>query len=40
MSKSANNAINSDGKNLRRSFLALQLFTAGYGWRYTERINS
>ncbi|SCZ67836.1 hypothetical protein SAMN03097708_03209 [Thiohalomonas denitrificans] len=29
-----NNAINSDGKQLRRSFLAMQHFAAGYGWRY------
>jgi len=29
-----NNAINSDAKKLRRSFLAMQLFAAGYGWRY------
>ena len=28
-----NNAMNSDNKKLRRSFLAMQLFAAGYGWR-------
>ncbi len=34
MTKSANKAINSDVKKLRRSYLALQLFASGYGWRY------
>lgn len=28
-----NNAINSDIKKLRRSFLAVPRFAAGYGWR-------
>lgn len=28
-----NNAINTDVKKLRRSFLAMQLFASGYGWR-------
>jgi len=28
-----NNAINSDAKKLRRSFLTMQLFGSGYGWR-------
>jgi hypothetical protein len=32
--ESANNAINTDVKKLRRSFLALQLFATGYGWRW------
>jgi hypothetical protein len=31
--KSHNNAINSDVKKLRRSFLATQLFASGYGKR-------
>jgi hypothetical protein len=31
--KEHNNAINADAKKLRRSFLAMQLFTSGYGRR-------
>ena len=33
---SHNKAINADAKKLRRSFLALQLFVSGYGWRYVS----
>ncbi len=33
MKYSPNNAINSDAKKLRRSFLAQQLFGSSYGWR-------
>ena len=35
--KTHNNAINSDVKKLRRSFLPMQLFASGYGWRYVLR---
>lgn len=34
-----NNAINADVKKLRRSFLTLQLFATGYGWRYAQNRN-
>lgn len=37
--KSPNNAINSDVKKLRRSFLALQLFASGYGWRWPKAMK-
>ena len=33
-----NNAINSDVKKLRRSYLALHLFASGYGWRYAIKL--
>ena len=39
MQTKPNNAINSDVKKLRRSFLAMQLFAAGYGWRYGEKMK-
>ncbi len=34
-----NNAINTDVKKLRRSYLAMHLFASGYGWRYTCKVN-
>jgi len=34
---SSNNRVNLDGKKLRRSCLAMQLFTAGYAKRYVAR---